>query len=250
MSDIFNRGLDLFTGIIYRSITSYPTFMHIKSIFRDEWYNFIIPNVSPDNLNWDQALSIINSEKEQGYLLSYYIPDDLFNQYIKYFKVNSKNENIGSDFYIAKHIENKYSPIGNLVLVDDTTIQKYVDMAKICFPEWETNKQYAMHMYEQQKINKQLVVRNYLLKHDNNFVGFCGMISSQKNNLAYFHNTGVLPKHRRKGYFAAIIQHLVNLSIPLGISDTYAIVENESGSYHGLIKLGFIVKDKYHLFST
>jgi GNAT superfamily N-acetyltransferase len=204
----------------------------------------------PSDFDHLQAESIINSEKNVGVSLSYYIPDNFLSAYTKYFQLSGNHVNISSDYYIFRHVEQKLSPIGELVLVNDQTIQEYVHMAKICFPEWANNEEYANHMYYHQKNNRQLVVRNYLLQIDNKFVGFCGIIGSEKNNLAYFHNTGVLPEFRRKGYFTAMIQHLINTTISFGISDTYALVENESSSHHGLIKLGYTVQDKYHLFST
>ncbi len=249
MNDIFDRGLRLFDGIIYESINRYPTFIHIKSIFSDEWYNFIVPIVQSGRMDWTHAEIIINLEKINGYSLSYYVPESLLSDYVEYFASNDHNKNLGSDVFSCKQVLEKYTPLGELTLVDDETITTYIRMAKTCFPDWANNEEYAIHMYDHQKNNKQLVVQNYLLKHNDTFVGFCGMICSQKDNLAYFHNTGVLPEFRRKGYFNAIIQHLINTVISLKISDTYALVENESGSYYGLSKLGFTVEDKYHLFS-
>jgi GNAT superfamily N-acetyltransferase len=250
MKNIFERGLNLFDGVIYDPIIKHPTFSHIKSIFCDEWYNFIVPKVSPDKLNWSETSNVIKSQKEIGISMSYYIPDNLSQLYKDYFTKDNKHTSTSSDYYICKHVDAKSTPIGQLFLVDDSSLKILIGMAKICFPEWPNNEQYARHMYEHQKSNSHKIVRNYLLKQDNNLVGFCGLIASQVDNLSYFHNMGVLPEFRRKGYFTAMVEHLINISIEYGISDTYGLVENGSGSYHGLTQLGYVVEDKYHLFST
>lgn len=249
MKDIFTRGLRLFTGIIYESVNEYRTFTHIKSVFNDEWYNFIIPKVSPDQLDLTGVNKLIESERANGFSLSYYVPDSLFKLFNIYFN-NTKHINTSSDYFICMNNINKYNPIGQLILVDNSTIDTYVAMSQVCFPEWANNEEYARHMYKHQNSNKEKMVSTYLLKDNNKYIGFCGIIGSIKDNLAYFHNTGVLPEFRRKGYFTAIIQHLLNISLKSGITDTYALVENNSGSYHGLTKLGYKVEDKYHLFST
>jgi N-acetylglutamate synthase-like GNAT family acetyltransferase len=250
MKNIFERGLRLFDGIIYKPVKRYSTFFHIKSVFNDEWYNFISPTIEANLLDWDNAKSIISSEKANGVSMSYYISEKLVSSYKKYFSEAGKNNCIGSDYYICKHIDNKSTPIGELVLVDDQTIEVLINMAKICFPEWNNNEEYARQLYKNQKISNHKIARNYLFKYDNNLVGFCGLIGSESDNLSYFHNIGVLPEFRRNGYFTAMIKHLINISLEYDITDTYALVENGSGSYHGLTKLGYKVDDKYHLFST
>ncbi len=250
MKNIFESGLKLFDGIIYSSITKYPSFTHIKSIFSDEWYNFIVPCVDPKLLDWDHANRIIESQKAEGVSMSYYVPDSLSNLYQQYFSSVEIHDCVSSDLYICKKIENSYSPTGNLVLLDDTTVDTYASMAKICFPEWANNEEYAKHMYEQQKNSKTHIVKNYLLHHENTIVGFCSLIAKEKENLSYFHNTGVLPEFRRKGHFTNMIQNLMNETKKLNIDNVYALVEQDSGSYNGLIKLGYTVQDKYHLFST
>lgn len=249
MSDVFIRGLQLFTGIIYESVNKYPTFTHIKSFFKDEWYNFIAPTIAPNQLNSAEVKKLIDSETKLGVSLSYYISNDLFSQYATYFR-DSNHFNTSTDYYICSQHQHSYKPAGKLILVDDSTIDTYVSMSKICFPEWASNESYARHMYQHQKTNQGKIVRNYLLNDNGVYVGFCGFIGSKNENLAYFHNTGILPEYRRKGYFTAIIQHLINFSVKSGINESYALVENDSGSYHGLIKLGYEVQEKYHLFST
>ena len=248
MSNIFSRGLRLFTEIIYESVNEYPTFTHIKSVFKDEWYNFIVPKVTPDKLDSAEVKRVVDAEAKRGVLLSYYISDTLLNQYKRFFR-DSTHINTSTDYYICNQHKNIYKPSGELILVDDSTIDTYVSMSKICFPDWTSNESYARHMYRHQKENRGKIVRNYLLKDNGTFVGFCGFIGTKSENLAYFHNTGVLPDSRRKGYFTAIIQHLINFSLESGITESYALVENNSGSYHGLIKLGYKVEEKYHLFS-
>lgn len=250
MKNIFESGLKLFSGIIYKTIDRYPTFIHIKSIFDDEWYNFIVPIVNSNQLDWEKVIKIIASEKKNGVSMSYYVPNKLLTDYQSYFSRNDNNIYTSSDVYICKKINEIYCPKGELVLVDDKSLQKNIDMAKICFPEWTNNEQYSRHMYDYQKNKGELIVRNYFLRVDGDDVGFCSCMESQELNLSYYHAIGVLPEFRRKGYFTAMIQHLMNETKKLNIDNVYALVEQDSGSYNGLIKLGYTVQDKYHLFST
>lgn len=133
------------------------------------------------------------------------------------------------------------------------TLKKYKkeNYQVMSWPEYEVElRKLTDKVVRYVKQNKHQLVKNYLLRVDNQHVGFCGLIGLVKENLAYFHNVGVLPEFRRRGYFTSIIQHLTNETKLLDLADTYALVEQDSGSYHGLIKLGYDVVDKYHLFST
>lgn len=250
MNDIFNRSNQLFTGIIFDSLNKYETFTHIRSIFNDAWYNFIVPDVPPGELNWSQVQEVIRVEVSHGFQLSYYIPTRLLAKYIKYFENNGKNKDLGSDIYMFKQNKAQLTTTGELILVNDHNIEEVINIAKICFPDWANNEEYSRHMYKHQKNDTNLIVKNYLYSFDKQVVGFCGIIASLALNLAYFHGIGVLPDYRRKGHFTAIVQNLINDSIALGISDTYALVELNGGSYHGLTKLGYTPADKYYLFST
>ena len=120
MRNIFEQGLKLFDGIIYESINRYPTFIHIKSVFSDEWYNFIVPTTKPSLLDWAKVKSIINLEKEKGVSMSYYVPDQYVDLYKEYFSHTEKREYTSSDLYICKKIDRTYASVGDLVLLSDS----------------------------------------------------------------------------------------------------------------------------------
>jgi len=250
MSDMFNRSNQLLTNILFESVNNYPTFTHIKSIFSDEWYNFIAPHVTSDKLAWDEINSIITQENKRDFKLSYYISEQLLADYSNYFSEHKHNKEIGTEYYIFKSSKDPITELGELVLVDDSLIEEYVSMGKICFPDWENNETYARYVYQRQQESQTLIIKNYLFRYENQFVGFCGIIASPKQNLAYFHNVGVLPAYRRRGHFTSITHHVINTSLSFGITDTYALIEYNGNSYHGLTKLGYESVDKYHLFST
>lgn len=244
----FIKSNELLTGTVYESVTAHDSFTHIKSYFRDAWYNFIVPNGSVDNFNWEKSQKVINREQKKGFALSYYIEEKLLPEYRKRL---SKHEDFGSEFYMFyKNKLTKKVP-GELVDVNDNSVEKYVEMAKICFPDWENNEKYSRYFYDKQKQpSDDLSIVNYLYRVKGVDVGFASIIASNKHSLSYLHNMGVLPKYRRKGYFTDITKLLSNYSISKGIEESYALVEGGEASYHGFKKLGFTTKGKYYLFGT
>ena len=244
----FTKSNNLLAGIVYESVTKHNSFTHIKSYFRDAWYNFIVPSGSVNTFDWEEAQKVIKAEQKKGFALSYYIEERLLPEYKKRL---SKHEDFGSEFYVFyKNSFFKEIP-GELVKVDDDSIGLYVEMAKICFPDWENNEKYSRYFYDKQKESSDnLSIVNYLYRVNNENVGFAGIIASKKHNLSYLHNMGVLPKHRRKRYFTNITKLLSNYSLSKGIEESYALVEGGEASYHGFKKLGFTTEDKYYLFGT
>jgi len=250
MTTIFARSNQLLTGVLYDFIQEYPTYFHLKSIFSEAWYNFIVPKVDPTQLDWDHINSTINHERNLKFQLSYYISHRFLPAYQQYFVEHYHNEQIGSECYVFKHSNHSLPTVGELVLVENSNIEEYVHCGKVCFPEWDNNESYARLVYQLQQNRTNCMITNYLFRVDQQIVGFGGIIASVNQNLSYFHNVGVLPQYRRRGYFTAITQHMINVCLSRGISDTYALVEENEASYHGYLKLGFAVDDRYYLFTT
>ena len=57
-NSIFWRTLRLQLESTNQSIDEYPTFIHVRSVFNDEWYNFIIPIQEEQYFEWDKAEEI------------------------------------------------------------------------------------------------------------------------------------------------------------------------------------------------
>lgn len=250
MDNFFERSNHLLTGSLYRSTKSYGSFTHIKSMFSDPWYNFIVPHVAPSDLDWVAVQNVLDKEARAGYALLYYIKDIFVEEYRTYFSQNGQQENVGSEVYIAKKNQERIPVEGQLIEIDDNNLQLNLDMGSICFPEWKDNAQYVRYVYNLQKKSSDRIVKNYLYMINHESVGFAGIIASREQNLAYIHNTGVMPEQRRKGHFTNIVHHLMNFAHSQGISDIYALVEEDGGSYNALTKMNFITQEKYYLFET
>ncbi|KKS31275.1 MAG: hypothetical protein UU93_C0019G0010 [Candidatus Amesbacteria bacterium GW2011_GWA2_42_12] len=244
----FKENNRVLLGILYESINEHDTFTHVRSVFTDKWYNFIVPAVTPDKFDWALSTKVIENEQKNGFSLSYYVPQPLYSANKSYFTQLGKENESESDFYVFVKNEHRKKTQGKLVLIDVTTLQNFLEMVKVCFPEWENNETYSRYFYQLQNKNTDHLIKNYMYRIGNKDVGFCGYVGSQKQNVAYIHNTGVLPRYRRKGYFSNMIQLLANFSVENNIENSFALVDQDGASFMALQKLGFETKCKYYLF--
>jgi hypothetical protein len=251
MSSLFDRSNQLLTGITYISFKTYPTFSHLKSIFKDGWYNQIIPSVLSNELDWRSVKEILSTEQKEGYSLSYCIPEDYLKDYQEAFAING-HKPFGSECYIHKsvsQIEDNF--MGQFEEVNQGNLETFIEIAKSCFPDWTNNEEYSRLFYNlSQEDQSKVIYRNLLYKVGDQYVVICYLIISEELNLGYIHNTGVLEVHRRRGYFTDMVNYSCKLSLESGASDCYAIVENDGASFMGLSKLGFTPKHNFYLFEA
>lgn len=244
---IFDRSNKLLEDVVYCKITKHKTFIHMKSFFDDAWYNFITPQVSANEFNWQEASSLISSENSKKVSLSYYISQKLLNEYKKELK-----KNLGSDIYIYKKLEDEGEIRSGIefVEVNDDNIRKFNKIAVECFPGWSNTEKYSRHFLELSKKHSDKVSKNFLMKIEGEFVGIGCIVIWKKGNLSYLHNMGTIKKQRRKGLFLEFSKYLCNQSLKRKVDEVYALVEEDSGSYNGFKKLAFEVQEKYHLFDS
>lgn len=250
MDKFFERSIKFLTGITYLSYNKYPTFNHQKSIFKDGWYNFIIPNVSPSELNWGSIKEVLSSEKEEGYSLSYAISEDKIEEYREAFKIANHPE-FGSEFHLFKtigEVEDNFQ--GEFEELSEENLEVLQEMGKKCFPEWPNIEEYNRYFLKLSKDQGSNKFKNLLYKVGGEYVGFACVIISKEDNLAYFHNAGILEEHRRKGYFTDMVNYRMKLCKEAGVTDCYSIVEKDGASYNGLKKLGFEEAVKFYLFDA
>jgi len=248
MKTIFERSSDLFKGVLLEDTFRHPTFTHLKSVFSDPWYNFIVPHTTPRDLNWQEIDQVIEEEKTRGYTLTYYIRENLLSEFKEYFASHGNNQEVGSECYMFKHTQKETPTLGEFALVTDDTLNQYINIAKSCFPGWDNSDQYSRLVYQYQTTNQPTESANFFLKVNDDLIGVGGVLYSKEANLAYFHNVGILEEYRRQGYFTAITHHSINFALSKGITDSYALMEFEEPSYKGYKKMGYELKDKYHIF--
>ena len=247
-SSAFAQNNQILTGIIYDRIIEHETFTHAHSVFPDEWYNFIVPKVGPQELNWEDVKKVVEVEKTVGYSLSYYVPEEQQPAYKQYFLEQGQSNESESDFAVFATNQITDQVPGSLELVTQDTVEEYIRMDILCFPGWDNSENYCRHFFELQEQEKAANIRNYLYRVNENIVGFGAIVLSPTFNLAYIHNTGILPEHRRQGHFSNLIRHLVNVAVQAEIAESFALVDDGGASHLGLQKLGFEVRHKNYLF--
>jgi GNAT superfamily N-acetyltransferase len=240
-------------GIIYSDITRYPTFIHIASSFKDLWYNFIFPTTNVDQFDWDSAFGVIKEQKNIfGKQVSFYIHSTLDKNFQEMLSKN-KYSKASSDVYMYKRLEEETneSDLNNYKLetVDKTNEEQYLEMSQLHFPDWENGDKYTRRCLEMNgKVDDKESVA-FLLKVNNTAVSSGGIILSPKSNLAYLHNVGTLAEFRRKGYFSIILQKMCAYAKSKGINEVFSIVEEDSASYHGHVKIGFEKRDVFYVYT-
>jgi len=244
----FAQNNQILTGIIYDRITEHETFTHVHSVFPDEWYNFIVPKVGPQELNWEDVKKVVQAENLAGYSLSYYVPDELKQAYKLYFLEQGQSNESESDFAVFATNQISHQVPGSLELVTSESVDEFVRMDILCFPGWDNSENYCRHFFELQEQEEAANIRNYFYRVNNQIVGFGAIVLSRSLNLAYIHNTGILPEHRRQGHFTNLIRHLMNVAVQAEIAESFALVDDGGASQLGLQKLGFEARHKNYLF--
>lgn len=251
MTDIFALNQQLFSDISFHQVTKHSSFTHHQSIFKDEWYNFIIPHKKSELLEWQKVSDLIQAEHKRQYSLSLYIKEDIRNNYESFFAKHNHNQEIGSEVYKFNHITTPSPAQGELVTIDQHKLAEYLKFGQLCFPEWENSQEYGNYCYRLQlEPPEGYVVKNYLFNVDDHVVGFAGLIISLKLGLSYMHNVGIHPDFRRRGLFLALTKQLQNISLSYGVKTIYALVEKDGASYHGYTKLGYKDFATYYLYNT
>lgn len=251
-NSLFSKSNKLLVGSIYSELKDNldKSLLYISSPFKDQWYNFMVPLVESNHFDWKYAETTIEKESLKGRKISYYVHSSLKDSYEKELKKRGYSDG-GDEIYIYKKISGQMDGCGgSLVPVNNAMLEKYVEMSCICFPDWDNNEEYSRMCYDFDSSVKSREFPAFVLQVDGECVASGALLlsTSQDLSLGYIHNTGTLPEHRRKGYFSCMIKEMCNYLRQKGINEVYAIVEEDSGSYHGFKKLGFDVKEKFYLY--
>lgn len=247
---LFEKAEKLFDGIVFKKVDHYPTFTHTKSYFKGPWFNWIVPKVSPENLDIKSANHISAHEAQSGSKLSYYIPHELYPEYQRFLDQHGCTE-LSADSYMYLHMKNKFDlKTDDIQELNKGNLGAQITLANECFADSYNNPREYTELFEyNHKPNiKDKYFHNLLLYKNSEPVAFGFLIIDEKDDLAYLHNAGTHPKHRRKGYFDNLVKYRCNLAYEKGVKNCFAIVEKDSPSYDNYLKLGFEERGSFYLF--
>ncbi len=247
---LFLRNLKLLQGSIYPEAIESETFWFVKSKFKDVWYNYIVPIVSPADFSWDSAAKIISAAEAGNREIAFCIPEDLMSGYQPEL-IRRGYKQLGSEVYMYQEISEKFGDVtGDLVPVTKENLAEYLDIAVKCFPEWKSEKEYSQYFFDlEHGSGRDTLYKSYLLSVDHEFVAFGSIVMSPKLNLTYLHNAGTLPKYRHQGHYLNMVKHRCNVAIDSGVNEFYSLVDKSAGSYKALKKMGFEPKATSYLFA-
>jgi len=246
--NIFVRSNKLLKDVIYISVVREKSFIHIKSIFKDSWYNFIIPIVIVDKFDWKEAKGIIKEEKKDNVEMSFYVHDSLVNDY-KESIVRKGYKNFGTDVYMCLELDKLFDDIsGDFVALNKDDRDEYLEATVKCFPDWENEKDYSEYFYNLMQTSSENIHHTILLKVNNKLASFGSVVISKKLRLAYLHNLGTLGEYRRKRYAENITKYLCNLAWKNSVEKVYGLLEKDESSYCLFKKQGFRPEEIFYLF--
>ncbi|MCX7996594.1 MAG: GNAT family N-acetyltransferase [Patescibacteria group bacterium] len=251
--NIFNHGKDLLRDIFYSDIRRFETFSYLKSVFTEKWYNLIEPTVPPNNLDWYTVYSILDRETRARVGVSYYVPHHLYAAY-KPFLQRKGYTLAWDDTYLRKTLlKTEHLPDGVFRDIDERTLEEYLRISGVCFPDFSNNAEYGgmcVEFARRGRPEDDKVMRNIMLFDAGQPVAFGSVLYSRSLRLAYIHNVGTHPEHRRKGHFARLIQFLCHEAALDDVSEIYANAKTDGPSYHGFLSCGFQENIRYHLFTS
>jgi len=247
---LFTRGIELFEDNIYTEVKRGKDFWETKSIYKDAWYNFIIPLISAQSFSWKEANAIITKARGRGRDVSLSIEKSILPGYLKELEAQNYKK-FGSDVYMHQTLENTFEgTVGELVEVDESNLDEYICMTKECFPEWDNIEEYSRYFYQlTSATDKKFIYKTYLLKVDDSYVSFGSLMLAPKLNLAYLHNAGTVKKHRHKGYYSSMAKLRCNVALQSGLGEIFLLVEEDGGSFQASRGLGFKPKITSYIFT-
>jgi len=251
-SQLFNDVMCLMVGTNSKSFGDYKNFFQVQSFFDDEWYNFIVPKCQdPTDLDMNEINKLIEKENTQGKKVSFYINQSLLGKY-KNFLNENKYSLCGDEVYIQKTMEatSETRLLGGYTIDNNYNLEEVISVLEECFPEWSTERDYskAYEGYKKQG-QKSRLFETFVVHFNRKIIGAASVSLDKNLDLGYLHNDGILKPHRRKGLHTALIDIRNNFCVNNGVTKIASIVEDDSGSYVSFLKNGFVVADKFYIYT-
>ena len=247
---IFEKAEKLFTGILFKETKKYTTFTYYTSYFKEPWWNWIVPNCSPENLDEYSLNKLLKTEKMLNRQNCFYINQSQQTEYQSYLHSKGYTES-DSDFYLGLKLTKKFIvPDAEIQELNDSNIKDQILLADGVFGDDFDSKGYTeLFEYNHKKNITDKHFHNLLLYKNGLPVAFGFLIVDKKDNIAYLHNAATHPAHRRKGYFDTLVKYRCNLAFDHGVKNVFAIVQKEGASYNNYLKLGFKEKDTFFTYT-
>ncbi len=246
--EFWNKHNTLLSGHFYKEIKENSEFVHYKSVFKQKSYNFLKPKIPSKEFTWTTAQKTIEKEAETGYELSFYISEELLNDYRKPLEELGYTE-IESDIFLVKTITREYEiDTEDFIEVNSVNFNEFQKIVQETFPEYDNNKEYTEFCFaEFEKHRDQFL--NYMQVKGGKATSFGSLLMSPAAELGFLHNMGTLERFRRQGQFSSLTKFLSNIALHNGINTTYANVCMDSSSYNGFKKLGYNEISSNYIFS-
>lgn len=247
--DLFAQAEKLFTDILFKEIRKFPTFNYYRSYFKEPWWNWVMPNTSSEDLDHHSLDKLLKTEKMLNIQTCFYISQNHQTDYHKYLHTNGYIES-GNDIYMSLKLTKKFTiPDADIQKLNESNIEDQLLLADGIFGDDFDSKAYTeLFEYNHKKNITDKHFHNLLLYKNGLPVSFGFVIVDIKDNIAYLHNAGTHPEHRRKGYFEVLVKYRCNLAFDHGVKNVFAIVEKDGASYNNYLKLGFEEKDSFYTY--
>jgi hypothetical protein len=250
--EIVQKYLKLTLGTSNKQIKCNREYMAVTSHFDDEWYNFIIPNLSdPSSINMADLQSDIEDYDEKNKKHSIYLNAQYKDEYSSWLESNGY-ELFGEDVYLVGEFTEPMSTEIPQEYVEKTdySIDEVGNMLFECFPTWPEEIEYSRHFEKlKQDGQEDRVFESIVIALDDKPVAAASVVIDTHLGISYLHNHGTLVGHQRKGLHTSSIKSRINLSLTNNVNTLLSIVEKDSGSYRNLRKLGFEEKCIYLIYS-
>jgi len=253
ISKHYEKTLNLFNVIINKKVTKYKTFWHVESLFKDGWYNYILPTADAETFDFSHAEEIRSAAIYSGRNISYYINERLIKDY-EWFLRRQEYKCLGTEHYQIKRLKLpfKLKPGETYQVLDGKYLEKYLLAAQNTYPDWEECTRYCKYFYDLQTIssfkNKSFVT--FISLKGDNVVGFGSIIIDKKERIGYLHLTGSTNIERRQKIISDMIKIRCNYGLKNDINEYYCISTGEGVLYDVLHKLGFYTRDIFHIWEN
>lgn len=240
---------ELMLKSFYQKVTNANEFDVFQSVFKQKYYNFVKPHINGSKLKWDKVQHVIRNLETRGYGASFYIYEKLQKTYQE--KLQSDGYHITrDDIWVIKYILDKHELDESVFEdVNEDNFDIFQNLVQECFPDYDSNAEYTSHCLRLTKQDPNNFV-NVMVKIDGAYVAFGSVAMDPKLDIGFIHNIGTMPSDRRNGYFTLLTKYLENLALMNNVHNTYANVEEDGGSFHGFLKIGYqIIDGKYIIYS-
>ncbi|MCA9392466.1 GNAT family N-acetyltransferase [candidate division WWE3 bacterium] len=237
----------------YDGIRSFDGFDYVSSVIKsDPFHNyFFVTSNSPQGLDEDAMIKILRNLRKDNLDAFLYLKADHVESFTD-FICSHKLVERGVDSYMVKNLTStKEVALPNgFVLTTDYDFDQMANMLVECFDGWQDEKEYAA-VYE--KLRHQnvdgFVFETYAITFDGKVVASGAVALGRKQNLAYYHNTGVDARYRRKGLYTALISARDNFALQNGVNKVVAITEPNGDAFKAMGKEGFKEEDRFILYA-